>query len=139
MAVARWVFSAARWTEQDQVGAGLQPAVSGDERHDLRLGDGRHGIEVEAGEGFARRQARFGEMAFDAPLAAFGDLVFGQGGQKPRGWLGFLVGPLCEGGPELLDGRQAQVGEQKVQTRGVDRLGGVHAASPVGAHVSRAL
>ena len=30
-------FAAAGWPEQDQVGAFLQPAVAGTQRHDLRL------------------------------------------------------------------------------------------------------
>lgn len=78
-------------------------------------------------------------MAFDALLAAPGNLMFGQGGQKPRGGPAFLVSPLREGGPELPDGRQAKVTQQQVQTCGIDRIGSVHAASPVGTVASKAL
>ena len=82
--------------EQDQVCAGLQPAVSGDKRHDLSFGNGWNGVEVEAGKGFAWRQACFGEVTLDPPLAAFGDLVPGEGCEQPRGGPAFLVGPLSE-------------------------------------------
>jgi hypothetical protein len=36
------------WTREDEVGAVVDPAVAGGERHHLRLGDDRAG-EVEAG------------------------------------------------------------------------------------------
>jgi hypothetical protein len=132
-------FSTAGRTEQDQVGTGLQPAVCGDEGHDPGFGNGRHRVEVEAGQGLARRQACFGEVTFDPPLPAFSDLMFCEGREQPRGGPAFLVGPFGNGGPEVLDGRQAKFIEQKVQTCRVDGIRGGHAASPVGTAAKRAL
>ena len=132
-------FAPAGRAEQDQVGACLQPAVSGDKRYDTGFGNGWNGVEVEAGQGLARRQAGFGEVALDPPLPAFSDLVFGEGCKQPRGGPAFLVGPFSEAGPEVLDGWQAQFIEQEVQTRRVDGIRGGHAASPVGTAAKRAL
>ena len=126
-------------SEQDQVGADLQPTVPGHKGHDLGFGDGRDSIEVEAGQGLARRQACFGEVPLDPPLPAFSDLVFCEGSKQSCRWPSFLVGPFGEGGPEVLDGRQAQFIEQKVQTCRVDGIRCGHAASPVGTAAKRAL
>ena len=78
-------FSTTGRAEQDQVGTGLQPAVCGDEGHDPGFGDGRHRVEVEAGQGLAQRQACFGDVAFDPPLPAFSNLVFSECREQPRG------------------------------------------------------
>ena len=72
-------LSAAGRAEQEQIGALAQPAVAGGERGHLRLGDHRHGFEVEAVEGLSGRQPRLGEMTLDAASAAFGEFVFGDG------------------------------------------------------------
>ena len=132
-------FAPAGRAEQDQVGAGLQPGVSGDKRHDTGFGNGWNGVEVEAGQGLARRQACFGEVTLDPPLPTFSNLVFGEGSEQSRRWPAFLVGSFGEGGPEVLDGRKAQFIEQEVQTRRVDGISGGHAASPVGTAARRAL
>jgi hypothetical protein len=80
IAAAKWLSAAGR-AEQQQIGALAQPAVTGGERSHLRLGDHRHGLEVEAVEGFSSGQTRLNEMALDAAAAAFGDLVLGDGGE----------------------------------------------------------
>ena len=92
-------LSAAGRPEQDQIGAFLEPAVAGSDRHDLGLGDHRHGVEVEGVEGLSGRQPCFGEMALDAATVALGDLMLGQGGQEARCGPTFLVGLLGEIGP----------------------------------------
>ena len=89
-------LSAAGRAEQQQVGAFLEPAVTGGERHDLGLGDHRHGVEVEGVEGLARQQAGLGEMALDAAAVAFGQFVFGEGGEEAGGGPAFLVGLFGE-------------------------------------------
>src|SRR6185312_6207155 len=68
--------------EQEQIGALAQPAIAGRERGHLRLGDHRHGLEVEVVEGLSGGQPRLEEVALDATAAAFGDLVLGNGGEK---------------------------------------------------------
>jgi len=55
---------AGRAKEQD-IGTLIKPAVSEGERHDLRLVDYRHGVEVKGVERLARRQSRAGEMPLD--------------------------------------------------------------------------
>ena len=93
-------FAAAGPTEQQQIGALVDPAVAGADRHDMRLGDHRHGLEVEAVEGLARQQPGLDEMALDAAAVAFGDLVFGERGEEAGGGPAFLVRPLGESRPD---------------------------------------
>ena len=130
---------AATWrAEHEQVVALLEPAVAGDQRHDLGLGDHRDGVEVEAVEALAGRQARLGEVALDAAALALGEFVLGEGDEEPGGGPALLVGALSEAGPDVLDGGQAQLGEQKAQAGLVDGIGGGHADAPssAGAAVS---
>jgi hypothetical protein len=49
--------------EQDQIGAVVDPAVAGIDRHHQRLGDRRHGVELEAVEGLAGKQLCLGKVA----------------------------------------------------------------------------
>ena len=116
--------------EQDQIGALVQPGVAGGQRHDLSLADHRDGFEVEGVEGLAGRQPGFGEMAFDAPTAALGHLMLGQGGKETRRRPTLLVGLSGEIGPDQLDRGQAQLGEQQFDAGGVDGIGRLHAAPP---------
>ena len=113
-------LAAAGRAEQEQVGALLEPAVAGGERHDLGLGDHRHGVEVEGVEGLAGRQAGLGEMALDAAAVAFGELVLGERGEEAGGGPAFLVGLFGELRPDELDGGQAQLVEQQAEAGGVD-------------------
>ena len=71
-------FAAAGWAEQDQVGTVLEPAIAGAQRRDLRLGDHRHGVEVEVVQGLAGQQLRFTQMALDASTIPLGELVLGE-------------------------------------------------------------
>ena len=116
--------------EQQEIGALFEPAIACGERHHLRLADHRHGLEVEAGEGFADGQSCFGEVTLDAAATAIGDLVLGERGQEASSRPAFLVGLLGELGPHQLDGGQAQVGEQQLDARGIDRIGRLHATPP---------
>ena len=125
-------LAAAGRAEQEQVGALREPAVAGDERHDLGLGDHRHGVEVEGVEGLAGRQARLGEVALDAAAVALGELVLGEGGEEAGGGPALLVGALGEARPDVLDRRQAQLVEQNAEAGGVDGIGRGHAGAPSG-------
>lgn len=92
-------------------------------------------VEVEAVERLGGRQARLGEMALDAAVAALGDLVFGEGREESRGGptlpiLGEGVGTFGEARPDVLDGGQPQVAEQEAEAGGVDRVGRGHAVAP---------
>ena len=100
-------LAAAGRAEHQEIGALVEPAVAGGERHDLSLADHRHGVEVEAVEGLAGRQSGLVEMTLDAPARAVGHLVFGERGEEARGGPAFLVGSRGEVGPDGLDGRQA--------------------------------
>jgi len=68
---------AGRAKEHD-IGTLIEPAVASGKRHDLRLADHGHGVEVECVERFARRQPGAGQMPLDAAATAIGDLVFGE-------------------------------------------------------------
>jgi len=131
-------FAATRGTEDEQVVTLLEPAVAGDERHDLGLRERRDGIEVEAVKGLAGKQARFGEVALDAAAAAFGDLVFCERGEEPGSGPALLVGTLGEAGPDMLDARQAQVAEQETETGFIDRVCRGHAETPSTGAAARA-
>jgi hypothetical protein len=65
-----------------------------------------------------------------AAAAAIGDLVLGKRRQEASCGPAFLVGLLGELGPHQLDGGQAQVGEQQLDARGIDRAGRFHATPP---------
>ena len=124
-------LSAAGRAEQEQVGALLEPAVAGGDRHHLGLGDHRHGLEREGVEGLARQEAGLGEMALDAAAIAFGQFVLGDRGEKAGGGPAFLVGLFGELRPHDLDGGQAQLVEEQAEPGGVDGGVRLHAASPV--------
>jgi hypothetical protein len=77
---------------------------------------------------FAGQELGFGEMPREAAAIAFGDLVLGQRGEQARRRPAFLVRPLGEARPVLLDRGQAEVVEHQREPGLVDTLG--HAASP---------
>ena len=117
--------------ETQKIGPFIQPGVAGGQRLDLRLGDHRHGGEVEGVEGLARRQSGLFEMALEAAAAALDHLLFGQRGEEAGGGPALFVGRRGERGPDELDARQPQLAQQKVDASGVDfSLGRSHAASP---------
>ena len=57
------------------------------------------------------------------------DLVLGERGEEAGGRPALLVGLLGELGPDQLDARQAQLGEQQLDARGVDGVARRHAAT----------
>ena len=85
--------------------------------------------EVEAVGGLSGQQLRLGEMTREAATVALGDLVLGERGEEACGGPTFLVRPLGEVWPILLDRGQPEVVEHQRQPGSVDALG--HAASPV--------
>ena len=87
-------LAAAGSADQDQIGALVDPTVTGTDRHHMRLGDHRHRFELEGVEGLARQQPGFNEMTLDATTVAFGNLVFGERGQEAGGGPACLVRPL---------------------------------------------
>jgi len=88
----------AAWsTDEEQIGALADPAVPGTDRQDMRLGDHRHHVEVEAVEGFPGQQLRLREMASEAAAVTLGDFVLGKHGEEARGGPGFLVRALGKG------------------------------------------
>ena len=129
-------FSAAGRAKTQEIGALFEPGVAGGERLHLRLGDHRHGVEVERVEGLSRRQPRFLEMTLEAAPASLHHLLFGESGEEAGGGPAFLVGGRREGGPDELDAGQAQFAEQQVDAGGVDLVGRFHAASPRVAAIS---
>ena len=118
-------LAAAGWAEQEQIGAlanQLSPAVSAMTCALESIGTASKSKRVE---GLSGRQASLGEMAFDASPAAFGEFVFGDGGEEAGGGPSFLVGLFGKLRPHQLDGGQAQLVEQEADARGVDGLGRV--------------
>jgi hypothetical protein len=122
-------LAAAGSAYQDQIGALVDPTVTGADRHHMRLGDHRHRFELEGVEGFTRQQTSFNEMTLDAATVAFGNLVFGERGEEAGGGPAFFVRPLGKGGPSLLDGGQPEVIKQQRQPGPVYGL--AHAAAPM--------
>ena len=94
---------AGRAKEQD-IGTLIKPAVAGGERHDLRLADHGHGVEIEGVERLARWQSRAGEMPLDTAPIAIGYLVFGECRQETGRRPALLVRTGGESGPHQLDG-----------------------------------
>ena len=109
--------------KHETVGALVEPAVTGGERHDLGLCEHRHGLEVEGGKALARQQPGLPEMAFDTPSVAFGELVFGEGCEEAGGRPALGIGALGEALPELVDRRQAEIGEHQGELDGIDLVG----------------
>jgi hypothetical protein len=123
-------FADAGRAEQQKISALFQPAVASGKGHDLRLADHRHRAELEVLQGFADGQSGFDEMALDAAATAIGDLVLGEGGEEASRGPAFLISLLGELGLHQFDGGQPQVGEEELDARDIDRIGGLHAGSP---------
>lgn len=88
----------------------------------------RHGLEVEAVEGFGWQQLCLDKMACEAAAVTLGDLVFGEQGEEAGRRPAFLVRPFGEAGSVLLDRGEAEFVENQGQPGVVDALG--HVASP---------
>ena len=108
-------FARARRTEQQQVGALVQPGIAGGQGRDARSAQHGHMGEIEAVERLVRRQARFGQVALDAPLHPFSHLQLGKSGEEACGGPALAVGPLGHLGPQAADGGQAQLAQQQRQ------------------------
>ena len=119
----KMAFAGAGRAEHEAVGALVEPAVAGGERHDLGLCEHRHGLEVEGGEALAGEQPGLPEMAFDTPSVAFGELVLGEGCEEAGGGPALGIGALGEALPELVDRRQAEIGEHQGELDGIDLVG----------------
>src|SRR3546814_927173 len=96
-------FAAAGASDQDEVGAIVYPAVAGTYRHDVRFGDLRHSIEVEAVDGFTRQQPRLTQMTLDTASIPLGYFMLGQRRKEAGGRPAFLVRAFGNGRPALLD------------------------------------
>src|ERR1700730_18389250 len=59
-------FASAGRAEQQEIGTFFEPAIACGKRHDLRLADHWHHLEVEAGERFAHGQSCLGKVTLDA-------------------------------------------------------------------------
>ncbi len=95
-------LSPAGRAEGEEIGAGLEPSVAGAEGEDLGLGDHRHGLEGEGGDGFSGRQPGFEEVALDAPAVALGDLVLGERGEEACGGHASLSARAAKSGQTCL-------------------------------------
>jgi len=124
-------LSPARRPKAQEIGALIEPGIASGERLNLRLGDHRHGGEVERVEGLSRRQPCFLQMTPEATPASLHHLLFGERGQEAGSGPALLVGRFRQGGPGEFDAGQAQFAEQQVDAGGVDLVGRFHAASPV--------
>src|SRR5260370_14964003 len=98
-------LAAARRTEQQDVGAFVQPRVARRERHHLGLRDHWYGLEVEGGERLADGQSRLSQVPLDAATAAICHLVLGERGEEAGRRAAFLVGLLGKPGPYRPDAR----------------------------------
>src|SRR3546814_612531 len=105
-------FAAAGASDQDEVGAIVYPAVAGTYRHDVRFGDLRHSIEVEAVDGFTRQQPRLTQMTLDTASIPLGYFMLGQRRKEAGGRPAFLVRAFGNGRPALLD--RGQIGRAHV-------------------------
>src|SRR3546814_13127585 len=95
-------FAAAGASDQDEVGAIVYPAVAGTYRHDVRFGDLRHSIEVEAVDGFTRQQPRLTQMTLDTSSIPLGYFMPGQRRKHAGGRPAFLVRAFGNARPPLL-------------------------------------
>jgi hypothetical protein len=88
----------------DQIGALFEPAVAGGERHQLRLADHRHGVEVEAVEILptgSRASARWRSMR-RPPRSATS--CSAKAARKPAAGQPSLLACPGETGPQAADG-----------------------------------
>ena len=129
-------LAGAAGSEEQDVGAPIEPGVTLGKRHDVSLAERRHGREVEGRERLAGWQSRFGEVAGDAPAMTLVDLVFAQGRQEPGRSPAFPVGTLAEILPKTRDGGQAKRGEHHRQLGDIGGSHGVSGAVKTGSRLS---
>jgi hypothetical protein len=70
----------------------------------------------------------FRHVPLDSAPSPVGGLVLGQGCEEAHGGPAFLVGLRGQLRPDRLEAGQPQLGEQQLDTCGVDRVGRGHAA-----------
>ena len=75
-------------------------------------------------------------MAFEAAASALGHLMLDQRRQEAGRRPALLVGLGGERRPGFFDRGQAHLGEQQLEARQVDRIGGLHGAAPAWTSVS---
>ena len=92
-------------TKGQQIVSLRKPTVGFGQRHDVRLGQGRHHREVELFEAFAWRQLAIRPGARQPPGLALSQLVAEQGAQETLGRPALTVGLLGQIGPQPLHGR----------------------------------
>src|SRR6185437_8781930 len=97
-------FASAGRPYEDQVGAFLQPAISGTQSRDMGFGNHRDGIEVKVVQSLARQKFRLAEVALDTAPIALGNFMLSQGHQEAGSRPAFFVRALGELGPYVLDG-----------------------------------
>ena len=117
----KMALAAAGRPEQEQVGALGEPGVAGGEGHDLRLGDHRHGVEVEGVEGLAGRQAasaRWRSMRRRSRSASSCSAI---GGEEAGGGPALLIGAVRRscGQTSLMAGRRSSL-QHDPEAGGVD-------------------
>src|SRR3546814_17047651 len=93
--------------------------VCSSDLHDVRFGDLRHSIEVEAVDGFTRQQPRLTQMTLDTASIPLGYFMLGQRRKEAGGRPAFLVRAFGNGRPALLDRGQAKIIEDERGPRGV--------------------
>ncbi len=98
--------------EHEQVAATGDPVLAACEREQMWLADARCGIEVEGGEGLARRQAGLVAMTLDAPGRAFCHLDLKQRSEKVGRGPAIAIGGVGQPFPVAVDAWQAQRLEQ---------------------------
>jgi len=111
--------------EDQQIGAAVDPLLAGSEGQHMGLAQTRSGVEVEVGEGLARRQAGLGAMTLEAPGRAIGHLDLDQGGEQPGRRPSFPVGGLGEALPVPADAGQVE-GRQEAWQDGEVGIGAGH-------------
>src|SRR3546814_15722521 len=75
-----------------EVGACFYQGVAGIYRHDVRFGDLRHSIEVDAVDGFTRQQPGLTQMTLDTASIPLGYFMLGQRRKEAGGRPAFQIG-----------------------------------------------
>ena len=116
----------ARRTEQQHVGAAVEPLVAFGQRHHLRLGHAGHGGEVEAGQPLVRAQRRLDAVPVDAARLALGHFVFEQGLEQPLPRPALAIRLRAQITCQALDRGQPQLAEHHPQATARSCCGATH-------------
>ena len=107
----------ARRPEGQQVVTLGKPSIGFGKRHDMGLGDGRYGREVEARQTLVRRQVAVDPSTRQSSCLAFMHFLLQQHPEEALCGPAFAVGLLGHGRPHPLDRGQSQFGEHQRQAR----------------------